>query len=373
MSKQIVKPYSYDSCYLFSCGLNHACQLGRDNTDSLASVPLNLSKDCTIVKVACGGYFTCILLSDHRVFFCGENSHGECGSFFEKTIMKPQESLFFRKLRTVDIQCGYHFTVFITESGEFYACGDIIGFQQKIEKIKYPACVDDVSHIAAGGYTLAFLNKARNKLHLISLGQEKTLDCTNICDEKIQQVCCMYQGMLLLTESGKIYKATDSLPDESAFQKQNVDSVITLATCYYHYYCQTSDFEIYKDGIIRLYTKNGVKITEKVEISCGGYHTWIRIPSTNQLFFSGESRYGESGIKELIKQDLGTELIELKFPMFETIIEESTNIIYPAHGMGCFSWFWVSSKSLHIEQRFPKLLSNLLRGTFNDVEIFITS
>ncbi len=88
---------------------------------------------------------------------------------------------------------------------------------------------------------------------MISLGQEKTLDCTNVCDEKIQQVCCMYQGMLLLTgtfhhtirwqnylESGKIYKATDSLPDESAFQKQNVDSVITLATCYYHYYCQTS-------------------------------------------------------------------------------------------------------------------------------------
>jgi alpha-tubulin suppressor-like RCC1 family protein len=67
----------------------------------------------SIVKVSCGGYFSVVLLSDHRVFSVGENSFAECGfSNNEARIGYYRHVKEADECNVVDINCGYHFTVF---------------------------------------------------------------------------------------------------------------------------------------------------------------------------------------------------------------------------------------------------------------------
>jgi alpha-tubulin suppressor-like RCC1 family protein len=72
---------------------------------------LILNSSISVKKVACGGYFAVVLLSDRRVFSVGENSLGECGHVVTKSIKELTEVKAARELNVVDINCGYHFTV----------------------------------------------------------------------------------------------------------------------------------------------------------------------------------------------------------------------------------------------------------------------
>jgi alpha-tubulin suppressor-like RCC1 family protein len=75
----------------------------------------------TIKQIACGGSFSGILTQDHKLFLCGENSHGQLGSG-DKT-----DKVWFDHVplheEIDDVTLGENHTIVITKSGNLYGCG----------------------------------------------------------------------------------------------------------------------------------------------------------------------------------------------------------------------------------------------------------
>jgi hypothetical protein len=108
---------------------------------------------------------------------------------------------------------------------------------------------------------------------------------------KIAKVCCMYQGMLLLTDHGEVYQADTSLVFNKATSV--IDKpVISLETSYYRFYYQTDDYVVHRDGGHILETQS--MINGPVQLSCGGYHVWIKNVNDKNIYFCGENAYHES-------------------------------------------------------------------------------
>jgi alpha-tubulin suppressor-like RCC1 family protein len=75
----------------------------------------------TIKQIACRGSFSGILTQDHKLFLCGENSHGQLGSG-DKT-----DKVWFDHVplheEIYDVTLGENHTIVITKSDNLYGCG----------------------------------------------------------------------------------------------------------------------------------------------------------------------------------------------------------------------------------------------------------
>jgi len=114
---------------VYSCGRNADGQLGRTvdlaNPQRTPSIISTLDP-FTISAIAGGGYHTVFLTNDGKVYSCGRNSSGQLGRTVNTANPRETPSI----ISTLDpfkvsaIACGSYHTVFLTNDGKVYSCGD---------------------------------------------------------------------------------------------------------------------------------------------------------------------------------------------------------------------------------------------------------
>jgi len=115
---------------VYSCGNNGGGQLGRPvdaanprTTPSIISSTLNSFNSLTISAIACGSYHTVFLTNHGKVYSCGFNSSGQLGLGNTANQPTPQPISTLDPFTISAIDCGNEHTVFLTNDGKVYSCG----------------------------------------------------------------------------------------------------------------------------------------------------------------------------------------------------------------------------------------------------------
>ncbi|XP_018046715.1 PREDICTED: X-linked retinitis pigmentosa GTPase regulator [Atta colombica] len=220
---------------IFACGSNQEGQLGRENSmigDSSSS-PI-LVYDCglagpRIVQLAAGSHHSMALTSDGEVVAWGSNLEGQLGlSEISGLIYKPMKIPISEPVK--EISAGYYHSVFLTESGLIYICGESesgklglnINFSTQVapKQVQLPA---PALHVACGGHHTFILAENGNiycsgsnasgqlgmGINVNETHTPKLLPRGNLQDEKIVKIACGESHSAILTESGKLFTCGD--------------------------------------------------------------------------------------------------------------------------------------------------------------------
>ncbi|KYQ58611.1 X-linked retinitis pigmentosa GTPase regulator [Trachymyrmex zeteki] len=220
---------------IFACGSNQEGQLGRENSmigDSSSS-PI-LVYDCglagpRIVQLAAGSHHSMALTSDGGVVAWGSNLEGQLG-------LPENSGLVYKPMKipipepVKEISAGYYHSVFLTESGLVYVCGESesgklglnINFSTQIapKQMQLPA---PALHVACGGHHTIILAEngniycsGSNASGQLGMGinvndtyTPKLLSRGALQDEKIVKIACGESHTAILTESGKLFTCGD--------------------------------------------------------------------------------------------------------------------------------------------------------------------
>lgn len=107
---------------VYSCGWNSYGQLGTgDTNDRYTLTKVMLPESVKIVKIAAGMSHSIFVSNTGDVYVCGNNTHGQLGlelvNYPIPTIVKNIP------VGVIDVSCNYEHTMFITIGGEVYGCG----------------------------------------------------------------------------------------------------------------------------------------------------------------------------------------------------------------------------------------------------------
>ena len=109
---------------VYSCGLNTNGQLGLGNlTNQSTPQPISALNSFTISAIACGGYHTVFLTNNGKVYSCGWNDFGQLGLGNTTYQSTPQPISTLNSFTITVIACGLNHTVFLTNDGKVYSCG----------------------------------------------------------------------------------------------------------------------------------------------------------------------------------------------------------------------------------------------------------
>ena len=114
-----------------------------------------------------------ILTSDGKIMTCGNGNHGQCGDGTNESgntfkLIKCKENVFF-----TDAAVGENHSVFITDSGRVFACGDNSHFQLCLGMTREPILEPTPSNlihgkavaVTCGSYHTIIITDARRILH----------------------------------------------------------------------------------------------------------------------------------------------------------------------------------------------------------------
>lgn len=112
---------------VFTCGKNDQGQLGvssngNSNLYSFKQIENSVS-DKNIIDIACGLHHSLLLSQNGTVYTCGKNDHLQCGKNKKKKVIS-----IFTKIRDLEniqqISCGNYYSLCVNSSGEGFIFGD---------------------------------------------------------------------------------------------------------------------------------------------------------------------------------------------------------------------------------------------------------
>ena len=195
-------------------------------TRSFTQDYLSVFNESIIKKVVCGSSHTMYLTTDGKVYACGSNSSGQLGTGDNITYYYPIQITSLNSLIIKDIEAGEFYTLFLTDDGKVYSCGanaGQLGLGDSIMR-NVPTLVSTnigtltISAIACGTNHSLFLTND-GKVYSCGNGDDKlglnvnsttskrvpTLISTNIGTLTIIAIKCEFNHSLFLTNEGKVY------------------------------------------------------------------------------------------------------------------------------------------------------------------------
>ncbi|XP_032437941.1 secretion-regulating guanine nucleotide exchange factor isoform X3 [Xiphophorus hellerii] len=112
---------------LYSWGANSYGQLGQSHVEDqcvprLSVLPCSALQGRTVRVVDGGGGHSVVLTESGEVFVCGQNDRGQLGLGHSTNVLTLQLCPVLNH-RVTNVACGWDFTLFLTDSGQLFACG----------------------------------------------------------------------------------------------------------------------------------------------------------------------------------------------------------------------------------------------------------
>jgi alpha-tubulin suppressor-like RCC1 family protein len=215
---------------IYSCGYNNVGQLGTGNNTSsnvlvdMSSVPSGK----TPIQIACGGFYTVVLMSDGTIYACGRNLFGQFGNnnTINSNILVSMTSIPSNKI-PIQISCGLEHTIVLMSDGSIYSCGynnvgqlgtgnnnssaNLISMSS-IPNDKIPIQIDcGIQHTIVLMSDRTIYTCGANDVGQLGIGNNNnsnvliSIDATNISGKiPIQVACGDYHTIVLMTD-GSIY------------------------------------------------------------------------------------------------------------------------------------------------------------------------
>jgi len=249
----------------YGFGYNKYGQLGRLSEKEFVPKPILLEFDFKCLDIALGHEHTLFLTTNHEVYVCGSNLHGQLGIPKIDRQIKPIKIMDNVKL----IACGMRFSLVYTFDKKLYGFGRKImnvydfydeQFQKEI----------DITNINIGtDYYLLYKNK-QNSAEIWSL-QNKLMN-VHKADFIIKKITRGHRSLLFLNNFNQIYKFSIrcwDLPTENPvsdiidFNLINMKIKDMSCTCYCTLYL-TENNDVYYSGIF--YEKMKFHIKEEMKL-----------------------------------------------------------------------------------------------------------
>jgi alpha-tubulin suppressor-like RCC1 family protein len=222
---------------VYSCGYNGQGRLGLGDTSD-RSVPTLITalNSLTISAIACGSAHTVFLTNDGKVYSCGYNFYGELGLGNKTEQTTPQLITALNSLTISAIACGREHTVFITNEGKVYSCGD-----------------NDYGQLGLGNTSQQTTPQPITALNLLT----------------ISAIECGIVHTVFLTNDGKVYSCGYNLYGQLGLGNKTQQTTPQLITAL-----------------------DSLTISA---IACGSAHT-VFITNNNKVYACGYNFYGQLGL-----------------------------------------------------------------------------
>jgi alpha-tubulin suppressor-like RCC1 family protein len=222
---------------VYSCGYNGQGRLGLGDTSD-RSVPTLITalNSLTISAIACGSAHTVFLTNDGKVYSCGYNFYGELGLGNKTEQTTPQLITALNSLTISAIACGREHTVFITNEGKVYSCGD-----------------NDYGQLGLGNTSQQTTPQPITALNLLT----------------ISAIECGIVHTVFLTNDGKVYSCGYNLYGQLGLGNKTQQTTPQLITAL-----------------------DSLTISA---IACGSAHT-VFITNNNKVYACGYNIYGQLGL-----------------------------------------------------------------------------
>lgn len=106
-------------------GQNNQFQCGQPIASQIYDIPTIIPKliGINVIQAACGKHHSLFLSDEGQVYACGDNSKGQCGIGSEKKSLEFPELLQYDGPKIVKISCGADFSVILDVDGNMHAFG----------------------------------------------------------------------------------------------------------------------------------------------------------------------------------------------------------------------------------------------------------
>ncbi|KTD06363.1 Regulator of chromosome condensation, rcc (substrate of the Dot/Icm secretion system) [Legionella gratiana] len=210
---------------VYACGENLYGQLGIGDIEKrVQPIEVKFLKNETITCIAAGGYFSLFLSKTGKVYACGDNECGQLGFGEEEDELEPTEIIALENKEIISIAAGDDFSLFLSKSGKVYTCGENeygqlgLGDEEKRHTPTEITTLKDQRLIAmaAGNQFSLFLSESgevfacgHNDFGQLGLNDKKSrLIPTQITTLRGEIITAMSAGAdfsLFLSKSGKVF------------------------------------------------------------------------------------------------------------------------------------------------------------------------
>ena len=279
---------------VYSCGLNDDGQLGQSISTGTPTIISNGIGSLTISAIVCGNLHTVFLTNDGKVYSCGSNEFGQLG----QSISTGTPTIISNGIGTLTISaiaCGGQHTVFLTNNGKVYSCGSNRQGQSGYITKSYtptespnPTIISDgigsltISAIACGlAHTVFLTNDGKvyscgdNTYGQLGLNDTdmRTVPAliTALNSFTISAIACGLTHTVFLTNNGKVYSCGNNINGQLGYS-------INVGT----YIPNPNPSQI----------TNGIGSLTISTIACGGHHSMF-FTNDGKVYSCGYNAYGQ--------------------------------------------------------------------------------